>query len=313
MLRLAISVGIFVYLFAILDWRQAVATLRHARHGFVYFPPVILLLGLFIAALRFQLLAGGLGLRLALLESYLYYLIGNFYNVVLPGVIGGDAVRVGVCVDRKGAPLAVVAVTILTERFLGALGLLITGPLAMMLLERDLRQQLVSTITGSLGSGSWLAAGGVLGVLCLAAFLRIRARASSRSRSHLSRVIANLSQLPRFTILAGLFLSVGFQIPDAFSSFLLAKALRIDLPLLVFFAIHPVVYFATSVPVSLGGLGVREGVLVLLLSSLGVSASEAILLALLIYANRVVVSSVGGFVQVVEGLIHRVSGQSPKP
>lgn len=296
--RLTTSIAIFVYLFTILDWRHAAATLHHARRGFVYLPPVILLLGLLVAALRFRILAKGLGLRLTLVESYLYYLIGNFYNVILPGVIGGDAVRAGLCADRKRAPLGVVVVTILTERVLGAVGLLVTGPLAVWLLGRERRQKLLSTMATSLEANLWLVAGAV--VVGGAVILWSGARTP-----RLARLLENLSGLSRRTVVAGLALSVSFQLPDALSSFLLAKALRVDLPLIVFFAIHPIVYFATSVPVSLGGLGVREGVLTLLLSTLGVPVSEAILLALAIYVNRVIVSSVGGVIQIVEGLVAR--------
>ncbi len=60
----------------------------------------------------------------------------------------------------------------------------------------------------------------------------------------------------------------------------------------------PVTYIITTIPVSLGGLGVREGVLVYLLTQISITPSDAVTLSFLIYCNRVFVASIGGITQV---------------
>ena len=59
----------------------------------------------------------------------------------------------------------------------------------------------------------------------------------------------------------------------------------------------PIVYISTILPVSLGGLGVREGTLVYLLAKVGVLSSDAVALSFLIHFNRVAVGSIGGITQ----------------
>ena len=98
--------------------------------------------------------------------------------------------------------------------------------------------------------------------------------------------MTHLFRIPVQTVLLVVVLSACFQVPDTLAAFALARAVQIDLPLLVFFVINPLVYISTNIPLSLGGLGVREGVLVLLLSSQGVSPSSAVLLAFLIYMSH---------------------------
>jgi len=55
----------------------------------------------------------------------------------------------------------------------------------------------------------------------------------------------------------------------------------------------PAVAIAQVLPISLGGLGVREGAFVLFLGPLGVEASQAVALGLLVYGLNLAVSLLG--------------------
>jgi hypothetical protein len=58
-------------------------------------------------------------------------------------------------------------------------------------------------------------------------------------------------------------------------------------------AFVPIVAIAQVLPVSVNGLGLREGALVLLLAPLGVAAGQAVALGLLLYGMNLVVSLLG--------------------
>ena len=58
-------------------------------------------------------------------------------------------------------------------------------------------------------------------------------------------------------------------------------------------AFIPVVAIAQVLPLSVSGLGLREGALVLLLVPLGVAAGQAVALGLLLYGINLVVSLLG--------------------
>jgi len=59
----------------------------------------------------------------------------------------------------------------------------------------------------------------------------------------------------------------------------MAYSLHIDLSPLELMAIIPLTMLATRLPISLDGLGVEEGIYVVLFALIGVSASEAFLLS----------------------------------
>jgi hypothetical protein len=76
-------------------------------------------------------------------------------------------------------------------------------------------------------------------------------------------------------------LSAVVQAVNAVMVWLLARALGLSLEMTLFFALVPLVSLLSLAPISINGLGVREGGVVVLLAPLGVAAEEAITLALL--------------------------------
>jgi hypothetical protein len=73
-----------------------------------------------------------------------------------------------------------------------------------------------------------------------------------------------------------------------------AHAVGVDGSTLVLLATGNAIVIAVLVPVSIGGVGVREGVAVFLLAAAGVSATDAVLVALLGYLTGQVPALLGG-------------------
>src|SRR5581483_6024198 len=72
-----------------------------------------------------------------------------------------------------------------------------------------------------------------------------------------------------------------------------ARAIDIDVGPTALLAFVPVVAIIQVLPVSVGGLGVREGAFVLFLQPLGVPAAQAIALGLAMYALHLIPSLLG--------------------
>jgi uncharacterized membrane protein YbhN (UPF0104 family) len=89
-------------------------------------------------------------------------------------------------------------------------------------------------------------------------------------------------------------LSVGMLLTWVLSVALLARALGLDVdPRAIAFA-APVVAVATLLPVSVGGIGVREAGYAVLLAPYGVMPEQAVALGLLQYLGYLVVAGIGG-------------------
>lgn len=90
------------------------------------------------------------------------------------------------------------------------------------------------------------------------------------------------------------FATVAYQLMTVAAAALLAQSLHIDLTWWHFTYVVPLSTLAAMLPVSLNGLGIRESMYVLLLSSLGVAREQAATLALLVLGVALTSAAVGG-------------------
>jgi glycosyltransferase 2 family protein len=72
---------------------------------------------------------------------------------------------------------------------------------------------------------------------------------------------------------------------------LFARALDINIAAAVFGAVLPLVLVASMIPFSIGGLGIREGTLVVLLTRAGLGTTEATLISILSLAALTLASA----------------------
>jgi hypothetical protein len=100
------------------------------------------------------------------------------------------------------------------------------------------------------------------------------------------------------TLLAGLTgLAVAVQFLRVVTHVLVARSLGVHvtpLNFLEFFVFVPLLGLLMVLPISINGLGVREGAGILLFTQIGFSSGQALLMELITYAIMVVVSLVGG-------------------
>jgi uncharacterized membrane protein YbhN (UPF0104 family) len=228
------------------------------------------------------------------------YLIGNFYSVLLPGVLGGDVVRAALGRTKTGGTAATVLASVVIERGLGLWGVTLIGAFGafaivlQMPLSFDIALLLLSP----------LMAVGIPLVFWLAYVLASRVGRAKKGLGLVGKGIEMVQQfarcvheLPTGLTMRTLLFSTAFQASEIFIYVYFGHVMQIDVPFAFYLFVIPLVYLATVLPISLGGIGVREGVLVWFLGIAGISASEGVLLAFLVYMNRVLVGAIGGGVQ----------------
>lgn len=298
--RVLVTVGVLGYLVSVFDWTEAARVLRVLRWEYAWLGPTSLLIGFVFASLRWKYLLSDLGVLIRWRSGFALYLVGSFYGSFLPGVIGGDAVRIGMCALRHEASVSEVTTSALIERVLGLLVVLLFGSFAIPFLPRLVASELgpsISTLLPILAVTVTVLV--VTGVFLLRAFPIAWFERRSFRFHRLVRVIERARDIRVRTLLFAIVLSGLFQLSSIIASFLIARALHIDLPFIVFLAVMPLVYVVTVLPISLGGLGVREGTLSFLLTRIGVTLPDAILFAFAMYLNQLFVGLVGGVIQFV--------------
>jgi uncharacterized membrane protein YbhN (UPF0104 family) len=87
--------------------------------------------------------------------------------------------------------------------------------------------------------------------------------------------------------------AIAYQVAVLISVYCAIHALGVSVPNGAVLAFLPAVAAAQALPISLSGLGIREGLLVILLHPLGVPTGKAVGIGLLWYAMTLVVSLLG--------------------
>jgi len=237
--------------------------------------------------------------------------VGAFYNVVLPGVTGGDAIRIGRCTRQTKCALGTATASVLVERISGLFALWGIALLVYLFSPETMSSLLA---TGETALVKVVAAVGIILMVAMVLARRLWLRwlpneNTGRVWRFVRSVIQALGILRGWTLGATFALSTLFQVADILVTFLLSRAIGLSVPLVAFFAIVPLVYLAVALPISLGGLGVREGMLAFLLARFDVAPSDAVALSFLVYLNHVMIGSLGGGVQLVETFAGKVTGK----
>jgi glycosyltransferase 2 family protein len=224
-----------------------------------------------VGIFKWRMVVNAVGAQLDFPTSAQCYTGGLFATLFLPSIIGGDVVRLAVGLRRSPNPAAVLAGNVV-DRFLdmsAQAGLVLLG---IILLPGSLP----ASFTAEARKGLLVLAGILAGVMVLSLLL-YRPLLSGRSVSF-RRKLARLRHALRtgwqkpHILLFGWMLGTAIQSTFLVLTALLAISCGLFLPLRVWFFAWPLAKLAALLPLTQGGIGVREAALVGLLSPFGAPA-----------------------------------------
>jgi uncharacterized membrane protein YbhN (UPF0104 family) len=217
------------------------------------------------------------------------YLIAAFFSLFLPTAVGGDVVRAAAATRSLGRTGHVVG-TVLLDRALGVVALVAFFVLGLLASGGATDLALGWRISPEAAAVGLAAMGGAVGLIW-------------RYQDSLSRrlppvgeffaTIGDLSRKPRQVVTA-LALGFGAQAAYLVAWLIVAKSLGIDLPAASFLLTVPVVSLSTMIPLTISGVGIREGAWIVLLAPYGVPAADALTLSLVYFGCWMLVAAVGG-------------------
>jgi uncharacterized protein (TIRG00374 family) len=259
---------------------------------FLAFGLIFTFVGFVLSAWRWQRVFAVFDVHVPLRTLLSHYLAGQFVGNVLPSTIGGDVLRVSRAAKTTGAgDIAFASVVI--ERLSGFVALpllsLIGFALEPSLLELD-HSWIALAIAGATIVG-------LIVILVVAASPRLAGRFAKHQNwmRFIGAVHVGVDRIrrePRRAV-SVLIAAIVYQLSVLVAVYCAIHALGISLPNGAVLAYLPAVASAQVLPISLSGLGIREGLLVLLLRPLDVTTGKAIGVGLLWYGMTLVVSLLG--------------------
>lgn len=299
--RIVISLALLAWVLSRAGPAQLAATARAADLRLYALALALALVGIFMRAARWLGLLRAVGARVPARRAVYLYFVGAFFNTFLPTGFGGDVVRVLEIGD--GATSAQAAGTALVDRLTGFIMLFVLAlaalPWAYGLLPANL---------------AWAIGGLALAVLAGSALLfegrlirrltgRLPRAISPAGDAWIGRTYAVITAVGWRGIAGALAWSLAFNLQLIVANGLVARALGLSVSPWVFFAFVPVTTAALLAPISISGLGVREGLYVLLFGQVDVGQTAAVALSLGVYSLDVAMGLIGGALYLGAGVL----------
>ena len=304
-LRIAVSAGLLALLLARFGVRDVLEVCLRASPGELSIAFAIYLASQLLSALRWERLARGVGFDVKYVRYARLYLIGMFFSLAVPSTLGADAVR-AVLLGRQPPGRTLALSSVAFDRLIGLVSLIAVAVVALLLHPSA---DLPSSVNSSI----------IVGGTAIIAVWLVTPMAARRlpEASRLRRLIA-LDLAPYFRdhqlLVSAATLSILVHALQIASQYALAGALGLSLSPLFVAVYHPLVSLAASVPLTIGGFGLREAAYAYLLPRAGVPPNDAVALGLLWWAVGAMSALLGGLIYLLSpgeklGLVRRKAGR----
>jgi uncharacterized membrane protein YbhN (UPF0104 family) len=262
-LKIIITAVCIWYVSGKIDFAKAGTALKQAN--WLYLVPALLffILSKLLSAIRLNVYFRNIGVVLPAAQNTRLYWLGMFYNLFLPGSISGDAYKVILISKKYNVAYRKTTAAVILDRFSGLLGLgLILAVYGAIVLSDKL---LVSVII----------AGAVISVALLYFIIR--------------RYLRDF--IPSFGIT--LFWGVLVQASQVVCAYLIMAALGIPAHVTEYIFIFLVSSVVAVLPLTIGGLGLREVVFLEGSKYFGLVQENSVVISIIFYLITLVTSSFG--------------------
>ena len=299
LLKLTVSLSLIVYLVSRMDIGETWSLI--GAFDVRYLGPILLLSlsGILVNVYKWSLILKASGLHPPLGRLLRLFWIGTFFNNFLPGRTGGDAVR-AYGIARNAQNRIDAALSVVIDRGLNLMALLGIALLALRVSPGQLPEPVrIRLLYGGMG----IFAAGLLLAFVLARFSR--PKADSRIGRLLGQARATGMALLRrpAALLTAAALSGVYQATMILSNYGVARGLGLDVAPGAFFYLIPITALITMLPVSLNGLGLREGAYALAFAQVGTAPEAAVSVSIVATLCMVGLSLIGGIFY-VRGPVH---------
>ena len=310
--KILISAALLIYLlFFKADTGQLVQIILRASWGYLAAAAALMIAGTALRAVRWQVLLNALDIRVPLSRLTGLYFVGAFFNIFMPTGLGGDAIKM-VELSRTTGKVPEAIGTTLVDRAIGLWTLFVMALVALPFSIHLLPAKSITEILGIILAGvigGWLVMGTPL-------IPWIGSKVRLPGQDKLMRFYRSISQLGYPALGKACLVSTLFNLMLILFNLLIALGLGVHQPVGIFLLFVPIISLSLALPISIGGLGVREGVFVYLFGLLGVNSSLSFSMGLTNYLiTNIVVGLLGGIWYSLEGAkemkIRHGNGEKP--
>lgn len=267
---------------------------------------VLVFIAVYINSYKWKILIG----KYTVVRLFALNLIAQFYAIALPGQIMGDAAKTVILVNDEGDGASIVA-SVIMDKLLGLLSLLVVGGFGII--------YTVSVYAVHLRIYYLLA---VMAVFLLIFLVRIKFfyalcykwldflgekfkifKSVCDKCNEFIKIWSEYANRNKLIILA-LMYGVIYQLLNVLMTYIIAKYLNVEISIIDWCWILGIVSVFMLIPLSIGGIGIREMSLIGILNFMGVTTEKALSISLILYFLTICLAIVGAIIEVTG--VHRI-------
>ena len=300
--KAVISVVLLYFCLQTVDFESLAQRLDRIEFGWVTFVVAAFALQTVTATVRWQQIVVACGAALAFRRAFYYMMVATFFNQTLPSTVGGDAARLYL-LARNGTGWRIASYSVLVDRGIGLFFLVFLVAVCLPWSLVLIKDQLGRTALIAIGLGGVTAG---LSFLALAFVPKTLADRWWVTR-HIAGVAGVLLQLCRSLGIAFAIsgLSIFIHLLTVAAAWGAAKSIAAPLSFADALFLVPPVMLISTIPISIAGWGLREGVMMVAFGYAGLHQGDGLIVALLLGFGTFVVGAVGAIWWLLTG--HRLS------
>lgn len=308
LLRIAISIALLLLMFKFqgVDFHRLLDNIKAADMGYLLLAFFMTFVSYVLCIIRWKMLLQAFDIHLPLKRIIISFAGGVFFNSLLPSTIGGDLIRSIDLASHTKKTKEVIA-TVFLDRLSGCIGLVIVALLALFFGWKFAQDRSIlypiAVITAILIAVLFVLFNDFL-------FSKLNKFFKSPNAGKIREKLSNLHEEIYYfrqhknILFKNLLFSILIQITGPLTFYITALALNQRLDIIYFFVFLPIIGAITLLPISVGGLGVRENATVFFFAKVGMAKDLAGAMSFLSSIFILIYAGIGGLIYVL-GLRYR--------
>jgi uncharacterized membrane protein YbhN (UPF0104 family) len=286
-LKVLISTSLFYFLVSKIGIKTIIETIRLLDLSSFIIAMSIYIASILLSSLRWRLF---LSHKLPIKKLFSLYMIGSFFNTYMPGIVGGDAVKVYYLNKeiKENFPkeknydsfLSESVASVFIDRYIGFFTLLCICLFAFLFGSKYLKDTSINWIIPLIF---------ILFIVSSLIIFRFRIGERlvflSNFYNHFQKYIER-----KDTLIKAFFYSIIIQISGIFTVFVLSKGMSVGVPFNFLLLFIPIIILISFLPISLSGIGLREGAFVIFFQTIGIPPHQSMTLSILWFLSTVTAS-----------------------
>jgi len=291
-IQVIISGFLLFYILYTIDLHEFYTNITSISPNIFFISIVLMVFAIFMNSLKWKTILSGLLIQIPILRLFQYNMISIFYGNILPSQFSGDIIKGAKIWQFENNKNKEIIGSIVFDKLFSVFATVFLWGISSFMVQNVFPQStqyllyvLILLIIVFILTFKW--------------HFRLFGYVFKKNKNRIEEMFSNLSNCQVEILIKVIVYSVLFQLLGSFIYYIIARSLNLNLTFIQLVYVFSITSIILMLPISFGGLGVKEGAFIYLLGQLAQTPVEqALTLSLSVTLIRYVVALGGGCVDI---------------